>query len=398
MPTTRSTQSKATYQEFPWQGRLYAIRVLFTTLVLFVLLVNDGACHDQPAAHFWLLLAGALYPHVGHLLLGRLEGRRSRGYAVLIVDGLFSGAVMAALGLTSAPSAVLAAINLFNWMVVGGPILTGLGITAALASVAFSGATPILPSTSTCMASDALAGVVLVGYFFIVARFIHHHIDKLRHQHSQFQAESDATTMARKLADRALAAVLPASAAEVLTEKGELPTETLDGATILLVEFAWERSESPSVAVLTECFQICDAVISRHGFECIKTYGRRYLAMSRAQTGPDDAVAAAREVNNFLLDHRTLVASPLTQSSVRAFVHCGTVTAGLVQPSRLNFEILGEPMEVLDALAAFATDQPMGTVVASTAAQGRMQHTSGFVAVPAEPNLIVYLCPLTSSP
>lgn len=401
MPTSRSTQSKSTPQEFPWQGRLYAIRVLFTTMVLLMLVVSDAACRDQPGAHFWLLLAGALYPHVGHLLLGRFEGhegRRRRGYAVFIIDGLFSGAVMAAIGLASAPSAVLAAINLFNWMVVGGPALVALGMTAALAGIALSGATAILPSPNTCMASDALAGIALVGYFFAVARFIHSHIGKLRQQHSQFQTESDATARARKAADRALAAVLPASAAEILIEKGELPTETLDGATMLLVEFGWERSESPSVADVADCFQICDAVISRHGFECIKTFGRRYLAMSRARSGPDDAVAAAREVGNFLLDHRTLVGSPAARRSVRAFVHCGTVTAGLVQASRLNFEILGEPMEALDALAALACDQPMGTLVASTAAQRRMQSTAGFVAAPAEPNVTMYLFPLTPSP
>lgn len=367
-------------------------------MALVMLAVNDAVCRNQPGEHLWLLVSGVAYPHLGHLLLGRFEARRRRGYAVLIIDGLFSGAVIAAIGLVSAPSAVLAAINLFNWMVVGGPTLAIVGITAALAGIALSGVTAISPLTSACLASDALAGLVLLGYFLVVARFIHIHINALRQQHSRFQAESDATTRARKLADRALIAVLPGSAAEVLVEKGELPMETLDGATVLLIEFARARSESPSIADLADYFRICDAVISRHGFECIKTFGRRYLAMSRAKTGPDDAVAAAREVCNFLIDHQALAGSPTAQRSLRAFVHCGTVSTGLVQPSRLNFDVLGEPLEALDTLAALVSDQPMGIAVASAAAHRRMQNAAGFVATPAGPHSTMYLSPLSLSP
>jgi class 3 adenylate cyclase len=398
MPTTQPTQPKATQQELPWQGRLYALRVLFTTMVLLVLVGNDAACHDEPSAHIWLVLIGALYPHIGHLLLGRFEGRGRGAYAIIVVDSFFSGAVIAAIGLASAPSAVLAAINLFNCMVVGGPALIALGMVAGLLGIALSGVAALPPSTSICGASDALAGVLLVGYFFVVGRFIHYHIGRLRQQHAQLQAESDAAARARFAADRALAAVLPPSAAEVLVERGEVPTETLDAATILMVEFGWEHAESQSIASLGDSFQICDAIIGRHGFECIKTFGPRYLALSRAQTGPDDAVATAKELSNYLRDHGRFPGSPFRQRCVRVFIHCGTITAGLVQPSRLNYEILGEPMEVMHALAGFACDQPMGNVIVSAAAQRRMQKPADFVATQAEPNPAAYVFRLAPSP
>jgi class 3 adenylate cyclase len=398
MPTTRSTKSQPTLPELPWKGRLYAIRVLFTAMVLVVLMVEDAVCDNQTGAHFWLLVAGALYPHAGHVLLGRFEGRRGGGYTMMVLDGLFSGAVIAAIGPATAPSAVLAAINLFNWMAVGGPFLVGLGMTASLAGFALSEVDLVSQSTSTCSASSTLAGIVLVGYFFVVGRFIHFHIGKLRHQHLQFQTESDAAARAQMAADRALAAVLPPSAAEVLIKKGDVAPDTYDGATILLIEFAWKRTESPSVAALADSFEICDSVIGRHGFECIKTFGRGYLAMSRAPTGPDDAIAAAREVNSYLLDHGGLPGSPFSQRAVRAVIHCGTVTAGLVQPSRLNFELLGEPMEALNALAAFARDQPPGNAVVSESAQRRMQASSGHVAVASERDAAAYLVALAPPP
>lgn len=391
MPANRPTPPKLTLQELPWQGRLYALRVIFTTMVLVMLAVSDWSCRNQPGGHFWLILFGAAYPHLGYLLLGRFEGRGRRGYTVLVIDGLFCGAVMAAIGLASPPSAVLAAINLFNWMVVGGPTLAGFGLTAALAGIALSGLPDISPSPSACMASDALAGFLLIGYFLVVGRFIHHHGGKLRQQHLNLQAESDVATRARKLADQALMSMLPRSASEVLAAKGELPPETLEGATVLLVEFSWDRSQSPTIGDLADCFQIADAVISRHGFECIKTFGRRYLAMSRGPKGPDDAINATREVNNYLLDHRSLPDSRATQCSVRAFVHCGTLVAGLVQPSRLNFELLGEPIGELEALAANSSELPTDAIVASVAAYRRVQNKLDFIATPTGSDGKVYL-------
>lgn len=398
MPKTRSTKSTATHQELSWQGRLYAIRVLFTVMVLIVLGVDDAVCHEQTGSHFWLMLAGGLYPHAGKLLLGRFEGRRRGGYPMMVVDGLFSGVAIAALGPSSAPSAVLAAINLFNWMAVGGPFLVGLGMTAALAGFALSEVDLSVQSASTCAASGTLAGILLVGYFFVVGRFIHHHIGRMRQHYLQFQTEADAAARAQMTADRALAGVLPASAAALLIAKGDVPTETLDGATILLIEFVWKRAESPSVAALADSFEICDSVIGRHGFECVKTFGRGYLAVSRAPTGPDDAIATAREVNNYLLDHGGLPGSPFSQRSIRVVVHCGTITAGLVQPSRLNFELLGEPMEAMNALASFAREQPLGNAIVSASARRRMQTTSGFVAVAAEQHAALYLFPLAPTP
>jgi class 3 adenylate cyclase len=394
MPKSRITASKSMYQELPWQAHLHALRVLLTAMVLVMLLINDAVCRKQPSAHFWLILVGVTYPHIGHLMFRRVEGRHRRGYTVFVFDGLFSGAVMAAIGLASVPSTILVAINLFNWMLVGGPILIAMGVTAGLAGIALAGAAATWSPASACATSDALAGLLLIGYFLVVAGIIHRHIGNLRVQQVRYQSKSDATLRARKRADRTLFSLVPASARDLLAKEGELPTQTLDATTLLMVEFTWEGSKSPSVADIADCFQVCEAVTSRHGFECIKTFGRRYLSISRAQSGPDDAVAAAREVNNFLLDHQSFVGTVTGQRSLRAFVHCGTVSLGLVQPSRLNLDILGEPMETLNALATFAADQLMVSIIISTAAQRRMLNPSGAIATAAGPDTTIHILPL----
>lgn len=398
MPTTRSAQVRPAFLEFSWQGRLYAIRVIFTTLVLVMVAISDGLCRNQPGAHFWLIISGAAYPHIGHLLLGRFEGKRRKGHAILVIDGLFSGAVMAAIGITSPPSVVLAAMNLFNWMVVGGPTLVAIGMMASLAGIAFSGMPDMSPLPISCMSLNAFAGVMLISYFLVLGRFIHHHMGRMRQQQSEFQTEADVAIRARRMADQSLLSILPRSAAEVLATRGELPPESLDDATVLLIGFSWERSQPPSISDLTSCFQISDAVIGRHGFECIKTFGRHYLALSRMASGPEDAISAVREVNNYLLDHKSLPGSPAGHPSLRAYVHCGPIATGLVQPSRLNFEILGEPVQALEDMAASCTDLPTGTVASSAAAQRRMANKSDFEATPAGQDGTIYLLRLTTSP
>lgn len=399
MFNARSTKPKSGEQEFPWYGRFYAIRILFTAMVLLMLVINDTACDiNRAGGHLWLLLAGASYPHVAHLLLGRFEGRRKRGHIVFVIDGLFSGAVMAALGPFSAPSAVLSAINLFNWMATGGPVLAALGMVAAVAGFALSGTHAATPAVSACTATDALAAAALIGYFFFVARFINLHVTRLRQQQAQFQTELDATIRTRKLADQALLAVLPASAAELLAETGQLATRMHGTATILIVEFVQERAEELTIAKLADCFQACDAIFGRHGFECVKTYGRKYLAMSLSEAGPDEAVAASQEVRAFLSDHHALVTTSTPHRLVRSVVHSGKVSTGLVQPSRLNFELAGDAMETLDAMAASTSNWPNDAIVISGATRSRMSNAEGFEVISDETGLPTYLRRLDALP
>jgi len=377
---------------------LYAIRVLFTLMALAMLALGDTVCRSQPGAHLWLLLTTAAYPHVAHLLLGRFGGRREQ--AILVIDGLIAGAIVGAIGLLSAPGAVLAAIILFNWTIMGGPLLVAMGMLAALVGVAITGVgaqtnAPVMPGD--CAALDALAACVLLAYFFVIARFMFRYIGELRQQQAELQATADVADSARALADRALLGVLPASAAGILAEQGDLPPSTISNATLLLIEFAWSRGESPTVTELAECFQLCDPILNRHGFEGIKTFGRRFLTMSRAMTGPDDAIKAARELNDYLLDHSALVSMPAARRSFRAFLHCGAVTAGLVQPERLNFDLLGEPVEALFSLASMAAAQPLATVIASSTVRHRLQNVAGFVTTPGEAGAELYVLDLVAS-
>lgn len=353
-------------------------------MALVILALSDTLCHNSPGSHGWLLFTGLAYPHLGHLLLGRFNIRRRRGHVIFIVDGFFVGAVVAALDLAVVPSAVLVAINIFNWMIIGGPTLIALGITAMLAGMATLGssATEALQgSITSCASTDWLASGILICYFLIVARVIHQLVEEMHQQQTRLQAEFDATVNARNLAERALLAVLPPSVGQMLSEKGEVMPTTIDNATLLLVEFDPGNTNAPSVSNLTDAIKICDLILTRHGFELIKTFGHRALAMSRAESGPDNAIMAAREISSHLADHYSLPGASSTPGFIRVAMHCGSVTLGLVQPERLNLELLGEAVDRLTILAATTASQPSPTVVASVAAQRRLLNPAGFELV-----------------
>lgn len=354
-------------------------------MTLVLLAVNDAFCHGRPGHHGWLLLAGVLYPHLGHLLLGRFDISRRRGHALFLIDGLFVGAVIGALEFAMVPSTVLTVISLFNWMVVGGPILIALGITLMFAGMMTAETIyPIFlasPDIAACNASDWLASAILLGYFLIVARIIHQLVGELRLQQAEFQARSDSASAAKNLAERALLAVLPVSAAQTLAEKGILAPQSVQGATLLLVEYSPDDNHAPSLDDLKDTFNICDMIMARHGIELVKTFGRRAIAMSRRENGPDDALKAMMEIDNFFADHHPLADPANIHRSLRGVLHHGPVTLGLVQPERLNLDLLGETVDELTKLSVLADSQPAAKLIASPAAYRKLRNPADFVSL-----------------
>ncbi len=372
--------NKASRQASLLQGKIYIVRIIFTIMALVLLAVNDAICKGRSGDHVWLLLAGVIYPHLGQLLLGRFDISRRRGHALFLVDGFFVGAIIGALEFAMLPSIVLAAISLFNWMVVGGPILIALGITVMFAGLITTGTvSSVFLAGSACSAADWLASAILLGYFLIVARIIHQLVGELRLQQADFQARSDSASMAKNLAERALLAVLPTSAAQKLEEKGELVPESVQGATLLLVEFDPNDRHKLALDGLKDIFHVCDMIMARHGFELVKTFGRRVIAVSRRESGADDAFNTMVEIDNFFADHRTLANPANVCYSLRGALHYGPVEIGLVQPERLNLDLLGETVDELSKLAALAGNQTMAALIVSPVAYRKFRNPTGFV-------------------
>lgn len=349
---------------FTLQGRIFFVRLLFCMTTLALLAANDAYCRVQPGDHLWLLAAGLLYPPIGHVLFGRLDISRRRGHVLFLADGMFVGAVIAALQFALLPAVVLAVISLFSWMVVGGVMLVALGMLFMFLGMLTMGMNPFAVEFATiagCAVSNWLAGLIAVTYFLIVARIIHRLIGDLRLQQVRFQARSDSASSAQAMAEQALLAVLPPSAAEKMTGEGEFPPERIEAATVLLFDFRAEGEASPGLDAMQDALLICETILTRHGLELIKSFGNLALAASRSRSGPDDACAAFLEIATFFKDHGHRI------SFLRGILHHGRVTLGLVQPERLNLDLFGTPLDELARLATAASLQVPGLFASDSA-------------------------------
>lgn len=353
------------------QGKIYIVRLLFCLTTLGLLAFNDFHCRERPDDHLWLLVGGLLYPQLGHLLFGRLDISRRRGHALFLADGMFVGAVIAALDYALLPSIVLAIISLFNWMVVGGAILVAAGIVFMFMGMLTIGISPDMISVSSsasCLITNWLAGLIAIGYFLSVARIIHKLIGELRLQQVGFQARSDSANSAKTMAEQALLAVLPSSAARQMEINGSVATETIPDATLLLLDIRNPDGTPGRLETMQEALPVLDSILTRHGIELIKSFGSRILAMSRTESGADDAIRAFLEIANFYKDHEPAGSIP------RGILHQGSVTMGLVQPQRLNLDLFGPVMDELTGLADEAASRHLSGLIVTANAWGKLKN------------------------
>lgn len=369
------------------QGKIYLLRVLLCITTLVLLILNDALCRGQLGDHLWLLVGGLLYPHIGHLLLGRLDISRRRGHVLFITDGMFFGAVIGALEFAPLPSLVLVVISLFNWMVVGGPMLVALGITFLFVGVLSIGTNLTLlamGSAVTCTAANWLAAIIAIGYFLIVARIIHRLVGELRQQQVEFQKRSDSASSVITMAEQALLAVLPISAAQKMADNGNLPAEVIQDATLLLLDFVTDDGSSPTLEVLKNAFHASTMILERHGAELAKTFGSQAIAFSRTESGPEGAFKAFLEIDSFFRNHRSQMTAKSAQLSLRGRLHLGTVTIGLVQPERLNLDLFGEAMDELTELANESENQQIPALIVSSAVYCKLRMPTVFA--PTQPS------------
>lgn len=364
--------------------RIYLVRLVFSLLTVLLIAINDAVCRNQPVAHPLLLFIGLVYPHLGQLILGRFDPGIRYGQALLLIDGLYTGAVIGALEFAWLPSLILVVISLFNWMVVGGALLIGLGLTLLSIGALLSGNVSVLLSegpAELCGASLWPTVALFAAYFLIVAHVIHRLITALQREQATLQAQTDAARAARSLAEHALLAAFPHSVAVHLEKEGRYLPETLLAADLLLIELS-ECTVAPSdLTQLQTVWQTCDTILVRHGFDLVKTCGCRGFALGRGTRNPETTLSAAREILTHFSDH----GNQYTDSGglpVRVLIHRGAVTLGLVQPVRLNLDMCGPGIEELHALSVRTASLAPRGLVLSPAVYQRLRDINGFAPVP----------------
>lgn len=349
----------------------YLVRVSTVLMILAIIAVHDTACLNPSAYHPVLFLFGVAYPHFVQLAAGRLDGRQFRSRYSFLVDGFFAGAAIPVLSFSPIAATVLATINLFNWVALGGAYLSMLGIVALLAGLGLSGMVEgFSVAGNVCIAVDRMSCGVLLAYFLLVGGTVFCRSTTLQKFCDELQARKDAAEMSWRRAELALMAVLPHG---VATEhgNGDIVPRVIGDATLLLADFALAYEEDVGdIGRLHAIFSACDEILARHGLESVKTFGRRYLAITSGQAGPENALVAALEIIAFLKDHGVASNPSKEVCSPHVAIHSGPVVAGLVQPEKFSYDLFGS---TVDEIAELVETSATASVLISAAARKRLQ-------------------------
>jgi class 3 adenylate cyclase len=180
---------------------------------------------------------------------------------------------------------------------------------------------------------------------------------RLSAQNQQIEAQKAEIDVERSRAEGLLLNILPEEVAAELKQQGAATPRHYDSASVLFTDFVGFTKISAQlppgevVQELNQFFLGFDEIVERHHLEKIKTIGDSYMAAGglpiENRTHPRDAVAAAREILQFVTQKNAVNAAsgkPLWQ--IRIGIHTGEVVAGVVGSKKFAYDIWGDTVNV----------------------------------------------------
>jgi adenylate cyclase len=207
----------------------------------------------------------------------------------------------------------------------------------------------------------ALGGVILtllgIGWFF--ARRTGR---RLRTQNHRIETQKALIEQERQKSDVLLRNILPDEIAAELKIAGEATPRKYEKVTVIFTDFVSFTKVSQNlqpeqlISELNECFLAFDEICENHNLEKIKTIGDAYMCAGGVplpnDTNPEDAVAAALEMRDWLVNRNKTNSNALFRS-MRIGVHTGEVIAGVVGKNKFAYDIWGDAVNLAARLEEF---------------------------------------------
>ncbi len=229
----------------------------------------------------------------------------------------------------------------------------------------------------------ALAGVICVAFAF------NYNVKKATRLNKELLAE-------KQKSENLLLNILPADVALELKEKGSAAAKSIDNVSVLFTDFkdftkiAEQLSAAELVEELNSCFKAFDIITEKYHIEKIKVIGDSYMAAG-GLTGETvsvlNTIKAALEMQEFIeLRKSQRVQMQLPAFSMRAGIHTGHVTAGVVGSKKFQYDIWGDTVNIASRMES--SGEP-GRVNISEATYSLVQHDNDLIfenrgAIPAK--------------
>jgi len=253
-------------------------------------------------------------------------------------------------------------VALASALSVDGPRQSFLSAAAVAAGImAYALFFPVNTAFVDTIAVDVVSSAFTFIYFMAFAFSARNRSALLLRSEAELRERTASLEIEKLRSDRLLFNLLPSGLAAQMGLPGGIRPARFEQVVLLGIElrhFSRMLQSAPEdevLAHLMHCFKAFDAIADRFGMEKLKTMGDIYIAVGGlpAPAAGDAAsgVRAAFAVREFLSDlaeSRRAHGAPVLDA--RIAVHAGSVIGGIVETSKLSYDVFGEAMKTLFGL------------------------------------------------
>jgi class 3 adenylate cyclase len=355
----------------------YPMRVVGASFLILIIFLQSRQVGGLDPFE-WLLIGYLLvHPHLVYLLVRRYGYNRERIERVaFLVDAFLIGLVVQLTSFSPLPSLILVTVVLVNGLAINGFRQMGISALALLLGIAVGAAFGgFAPASEKSVGVDVACSVFLFVYFNFFAYSAYNRSALLEESQRALREQKATLEIEKARSDRLRLNLVPAELAKELERDGKVRPSEFDPVTLVAVEICdlaatlEQHGIEEALAHLSHCFQAFDAISDRFGLERIKALGGLFLAVAGLpRLEPDHAMralCAGIEMRDFLADlQASRRAHQQFAFQARIGVHSGRVVGGLVQSSKLGYEVWGRAVTTVLRLTPLAS---AGQVVMSDA-------------------------------
>jgi len=330
----------------------YRLRIGASLMLASIFLSIPDFQHDPRR---WGMVAFVLlWPHLFYWFARRAEsGYKAEGINILL-DSVYEGVLLVALGFRLFPSTLVIAsgsLNSFNywgWRIA--PLRIGLIALGLLIGYLIFGFDLHLDTEPL---ATGLSIFTLVVYVIFVSTTMHRFKTGLRETKLALQAEQEKSQQLLLQSEQLLRKVFPQAVIPRLNA-GENPiADEFADVTVLFSDIVGYTSLAEhlgprkTVMLLNDLYRRFDQAAAEHGVEKIETVGDGYLAVGGAPERNDHhPESVARFAQAMIEAARQVKVSNSEQVQIRIGLHTGPIFAGVIGEHRFHYSIFGETVNV----------------------------------------------------
>jgi adenylate cyclase len=299
-----------------------------------------------------LILAGLVLPRLHRF------GENISGILLVVLLGIGQTYVIWMLGITSDLHVfyLLAGAMLFFFGIQNWKLFVGFLIYAAVLLLLVINFAPVdgllLPTDGRLR--DMISSQTMLSVLFINAAMIFYALTLVHSAEVQLEQEHERS-------EALIATVMPDTIAARLKASEQRIADRIENLSVLFADLAGFTAAAHDlppeeiVGFLDSLVRAFDALAEQHGVEKIKTVGDCYMAAAGFDGRAHDGAVAIGRFALAMMEANAVHALGGRKLELRAGIHCGPATAGVIGDIRFSYDVWGDAVNVASRMESHGT-------------------------------------------